>query len=359
MILCGSGNTIILALNGREWPLPQQSFVSLRFQRAVNLSVPIVELVINDEQDWLRTNNIVDGTLLTVMLAIDFNAYQYDFVITDIVKDQGKENKTTIVGLLAKPKWFRGVCQPFYGTSYEAIKHIAEECDYTFTSNISVTDDAKLWTGNLTNYGMAMEIASRGYVNEKSCMVLACGLEGIAYNNIFEEINWDKAKNFVQQPKSNSDIVTVKTALVKSGAGSQMIYTYPIMLVSQGLKENNIIEQTTFSKDFSEVLPVGVYVKDKLDFTRREIYPLDIGNNHKNEPQAYYQNLKRKAMFLDTVVVYCNHFKTVSLLEPVKVDYNGQATRGIVSSIITTFDSANQQISTRVDVSTTNANMKE
>lgn len=345
-------------VNGNEWPLMLPQLNYIKIQRAVNLALPIIEINFDDRIEFFRNNNVVCGSELIFGFKVEDKEYAYNFFIADIESSHNKENTTKLVGLLNKPKWLRGVAKAHFGSSLEVISQIANECNYKFVSSVKQTNDTKVWLGNLTNYGMASEISTKGYIDDNSCMLLATGLEAVIYENIFEEPNWDTAKVFTDQVQSKNDIQIYNSLLKKGKATSQLLYTYPVELISQGIK-NNIINKTSFKKVYSEVIPTNQIFKENIGFARRELYPFDIGNTFENEYKAYFNNLKRKAQFQDIVCVYANGFPKVSLLEQVITNYNKNTSYGIVSSIITTISAESKSVSSRIDISTTNANVKE
>lgn len=353
-----NGSQLAFFVDGTYWNLLQQDFVYLKIQRGVNLAVPILELRFNDRQQCFRANNITSGTLFSTSWTVDGKEKLYNWNISEINQSNDDRLTTQIVAYLHKPKWMRGIASPFYGTSYDAIKKLATDCDYKFTSNIFTTDDECMWAGNYTNYGMASEICSKGYVDSKSCMALATGLEAIAYNNVFATPNWETATNITDTVKKDSDIKLLSQYVKSANATSQLLYCYQFEVDYQGIDiENYIIDKTTFQKIFSETLPINdEYYKD-VGLVRVEQYPLDFGNFHKNEKAAYYNNLKRKSQFLSSTLNFVNGFPKVSLLEQVKVSYEGHQTYGVVSNIITTFTGDTKSISSRVDVISTNDNV--
>ena len=348
---------LVFLIDGTYWDLLQQDFVYLKIQRGVNLAVPILELKFNDRQQFFRANNITSGTLFSTAWMIDGKQKTYNWTISEINQSNDDRLTTQLVALLNKPKWLRGVSFPYYGTSRSAIKAIAESCDYKFMSNVEMTDDECFWGGNYTNYGMASEICSKGYANEKSCMLLASGLDAIVYNDIFATPNWDTATNLTDTVEKANDIKIYSQVVKRSKSTAQLLYCYQFEVDYQGIDENYIINKTTFHKIFSEVLPINQEFYDSAGLVRVEQFPLDVGNMHKNEKQAYYNNLKRKTQFLQTTCNFCNGFPAVSLLEQVKVSYESHQTYGIVANLIIMFDGNAKNISTRVDVASTNTNV--
>lgn len=350
--------SIQMLINGIEWPLLFPQLHSIKIQRAVNLALPIIEINFDDREEFFRNNNILCGSELLFGIKIDNKEYAYNFFIADITSTHNSDNTNKLIGLLNKPKWLRGISKAYYGSSLDVIKQIATDCDYKFVSSVKTTNDIRSWMGNLTNYGMASEISSKGWIDESSCMMLATGLEGVVYENIFKQPNWEQATTF-SDDNSKANSIRIYNSLLKRGkATSQLLYNYPVKLISQGI-QNNIITKTAFKKIYSEVIPVNSTFSESIGFARREIYPFNVGNNFKDEEKAYFNNLKRKAQFQDILCVYANNFPTVSLLEQVVVKFNQNISYGVVSSIITTISADTKSVSSRIDISTTNANVKE
>ena len=348
-------------IDGTHFPIDQQSFKTCKIQRGVNFALPVLELIINDRQSFLLHNNIVSGTRFTSAWYLNGERRIFDWYISEVEDRKDKEKTTRIICNLYRPKWIRGFAKPQYGSSRDVIKNLCSDCNYNFQSNILMTNDARLWMGNFTNYGMASHIASRGGYDDKSCMILAAGLEAVVYNDIFSKGFTDvfSGKILTDKPTSENDIKIYNVYVKKAKTTSQILYNYQHEIEYSGVNENYNINKTSFRKDFSEVLPINEAFYSDVGLVRREHYPLNVGNDTSFSQKAFYNNRKRKSQFLDTVMCFANNFPKVNLLEQAKVDFNGQTSSGIISNIVTTFNGEDQSISTRIDVSTTNSNILE
>lgn len=359
MILVGS-NQLGFFIDGTHWPMHQQDFIHCKMQRGLGLALPQLELKFNNRINFLQENNITCGSRLSTVHYIDGKEKLYDWFITEYEYMSNKENTTIVYASLYKPKWLRGVAKPKYGTSLDAIRQLAMESDYKFLSNELFTDDEGLWLGNYTNYGLASCIADRGYVNDKSCMLIAAGLDAVIYNNIFsDKLSVKDPPLLTDEPQELTDIPIYRMYVKKSKSTTQMLYDYQHEVEQQTLEDQSyIVDKASFRKDYSEILPIHEEFYEAVGLVRSEVYPIDLGNASNNEMKAFYNNRKRKSQFLDTAQCFSNGFTRLSLLDDVRCSYNGTNIRGIIVNIITTFDGIGNGIYTRNDITSTNINMR-
>ena len=164
-----------------EYPLGDQCHLTeLCISESTKLSIPTINLILEDGGKFFSNYPVLDGRLLVVSLMAEsvaltqsvFRVYSYksDF--------NGKNDTYTISGYFDCPKyWCSSSCQGYVGTSGEVIQQVATLCG--LKADTVTTHDSQLWMqGNKTYHDFVKYLTDNGFKANNSYLVSGVTLDG-------------------------------------------------------------------------------------------------------------------------------------------------------------------------------------
>lgn len=285
------------------------SFVSLDIYEAIMNPVPNCVLRMIIPLKWLENRTITDGTLLTIGIKAPKQNIdeRYDFRLFNIEKLKLNQNFVTveISGVIDFYQGYKaGNDINSYGKSSEMFTKIASLGG--LQTDIDPTNDAQLWIAGERNIYLFMsDIAAHGWIDETSAMFWCIDRQKrLLYKNLTTLFRnrQENIYTFTQRPPEQKTdklyfynnveghILSGTNNLQNEGYGGEDYYFDLTSYATKSVAARKVVAESKMI-NISKVLSQGVIT---------QIYPMDVGNFHKN----YYLALKQNKRILSTYSTY-------------------------------------------------------
>lgn len=210
------------------------------------------------------------------------------------------------------------------GNSSDMMSEIASNCGLQFDGD--ATKDEQIWYCIGQTYsGAAKHIANHGYMTDTSCMVLGVTLKKKLLYKDINRIVKEEAKKRVytstKVPENDPEalLIFADRARTNSGLMNNWI-NYGYVYYSHGIKDKpETLKEIEVQKKEAKIA-MSSEVKDEVETSRIDISHFDTGNIHEKYHRAYYQNLRYRAMFTETISIILQDFSDLELLDVVYVE---------------------------------------
>lgn len=335
-----------LDIEGSRIP-PTKNFVdSVYIQDGFAVSVPVLQLILNDERGTLMEDmNLVDGTLVTIKIA-----KTREKVVVRKFRVWGSHKQTTAAGpklvttcIIDAPKWTAGVfTEGVRGTSDAVIGQMAQKAGLKYSGPPSC-DDVQTWLNvNKTRSAFTEDVAMRGYGSGQTCMsrLLTMDYE-VRYRDLFavlkEAPKWSFLQNTAEGAAKATPIVIRETQDASASGFATHLMNYGQKQYEHSL--NNDGQQSNLTLDaplMGKSLPVNEDVRGQIaERGARVTYtgfdtgtePAPASNLHQHYEKAFYQNFRYLGLFSERVVLMtdeCTEATTFDCVEYQHADQDNQ-----------------------------------
>ena len=318
-----------LLFNDKEWIFNRANELDfVHMVASTRISVPMLHLALQDNLDSLSSStNLADGARIQIVLsARGGRSVSYSFRLNSFKRQpSGGGYRYEIDAYLDVPTyWHTSRTDPFKGTSYEAIAHIASRCGLNFSG--SSTSDAQTWIPrNMRYHEWARDIADYGFRSDSGFMKLGLNLDKtLVYKDVIDET--PSIKNMVFAEYTTNGIM-ISDAVPASSSGTMNHYSgYQDSLIEQDVMNANVFKENknvTVSKGLGQrSLLVNSRIKSAVDQSRISFNPIDPGNTHANYERAGYQNERMNGLFSSRIEVVTPQSTELRLLDGVTLVFD-------------------------------------
>lgn len=306
-------------INDFEYPLRDTNLLNaLHITTTVRGSVPLLSLSITDISRSFDSLNLQDGIPIRVVIKpsdLSSRTYLFRKFNHKSVFD-GAAYNWTIVGYLDAPVyWNTTTSKGLRGTSNDVLADIAGNCSLKFDG--TTTNDSQLWLPNNSTYrGFAKDIASCGFVDTTSCMVLAVDLDStMRYKNVNNLPR--PTKNIVAYQQAPGSITAIDMKLDAASGFNNAVTGYQNMRYAQSSVADDLhtqIDELSFVPDATSPL-YNSKLKKALGRGPVRFGPIDVGNVHDNYEKSSYQNTRYKNLFSMGLELLIPSLSDIQLLE--------------------------------------------
>jgi len=287
---------VSIFINDVEYPLDTMNVLDfLHLGMSTRQLLPTCHFRIVDVMHVFDSLSLQDGIPIRISLKPwQATTQTYDFRKFHHKKTfNGTEFSYEVDGYLAVPKYWAGtLTSSMRGTSADIISSISATCGFTYDGD--VTNDNQLWIPRNRTYGeFATKIASRGYVNDSSYMVLGTGLDGkLHYKNITTLPPSKKTLTFGQATQGTYPVINYAPRAT-SGLSNRMTGYQHSRYTQSLLSETTFdsFQSVTFTPDVKGPL-FNTAIKNNIVTGYKTFGGIDVGNTHENYDQAIYQNIR-------------------------------------------------------------------
>jgi hypothetical protein len=295
---------------------------------STRISVPMLHMALQDNIDSLASStNLADGSRIQIVLsARGGKSTTYEFRLNSFKRQPaGGGYRYEIDAYLDAPTyWHTSRTDPFKGTSYEAMAHIASRCNLNFSG--SSTSDSQVWMPrNMRYHEWARSIADYGFRSDSGFMKLGLNLDKtLVYKDVIDET--PSIKNMVFAEYTPNGIM-ISDAVPAASSGTLNHYSgYQDSLIEQDVMNASVFKENknvTVSKGIGQKsLLVNSKIKQAVDQSRILFNPIDPGNTHANYERAGYQNERMNALFSSRIEVVTPQATDLRLLDAVTLVFD-------------------------------------
>jgi len=302
-------------LNGVSLPLEAMNFGGIVVSEHQLYHLPCGQMTFSDRHKIMNEKfTLADGNPLVIRIGPNADRVEtYKFrVFHANVKQDGPVLNYTVSFIADYPGWFmKSGGASIQGTTSAALKAIAARNGLDFYG--VETADSQVWLPiTESECRFARRIASFGYVDSSSCMLMGVTLKGqLRYSNL-NSINFQKElPNYVHGAEKG---IFCTSWSGRSLSGIKNVLGGYAAATSQYDPEKGLVEATrkVQTKRITKSVNVNKDLQGKVGDGRNVIMPVDSGNKHSKAVEARSQNF-RIAMFLA---------QSVSVITPVQTKEN-------------------------------------
>jgi hypothetical protein len=293
-----------------------------------------MNIILNDTDDTFSDNIVLtDGNLFDLTIGMSqlevsgeeqnmnklFRSFSY----------HGKRNqsgyKYYITGAYNIPKFSHNVSSAYYeGTTATVMKRIAQECEIDTeidgVSTIDPTEDSQIWFNiNETPMSFSRKLALHSYMNDGLMLHCVTSDNTLWYKDVIKLFSKDVSAVFTatsRPPEPN--VYPVYEWDISSDSGVLNAWVNYGYNLTEPKLDKPIVEHNTITlTSDGGFAAINKDVQDAIGFTRKDYAPIDCGNTHDNYWLAYHANIRRMALFSQSVTLLVNSVTNISPLEVV------------------------------------------
>ena len=300
MLEIRTGVLIGLEIDGREYHLEEGGFQSLTMVSNKKMGVATCQIVFSDITGKIDTQvTLSDGVPLLIKIGRSINDYDtYTYRLYQFKRDpMNTTPQYTLIGYYDAPKWFVKTWRPtIEDTSSNAIVKLGTDSGLIVSAD-QTNDNQIWWSSNSRTCVFAKDIASRGYLNDKSAMQLGQTIGGeIRYRNLTTIKREGPVFVHGDSPKDSDFRVLDQRYINGSGFGNQS-GGYNHTTRPQSVLKQTVQRATLDIKRLTQHMMLDKGVKAQVNSGRIDIGPVDCGNVHEQWESARYQNLRTAMMY--------------------------------------------------------------
>lgn len=329
------------------------TFNSVAITESIGQIAPAVKISLYDSTGtYSHENSMVEGTKILIEMAkgpegLDGVYYRGVYRLFGSKNSEGpfSGHLWDLVFLLNIPKYTIKSCTEVYSygknsiMSCEAMQQIASNSGLSYDkSSLTYTNDKQRWLNIAqTRASFAEYISSRGYISDRSCTLHGVTANSIlVYKDILQQSIEGKPKaTFLHNTDKSSDIQEtplywVREAKSVNSAGlfnSWLNYGYKT--IQQSLSGTPIVTNKLDAVSTGKYFPINRDIKDDIDGESRIYYSNyfdsgsgdindDANNIHANYHKSYYQNLRYRLLFSQSVQVLIEDQTLLQILDVVQ-----------------------------------------
>ena len=299
----------------------------LHMSCSTRVGVPMLHMAVQDNIDSLReSKHFSDAAKIQIVIKAkdDTFATTYAFRLNSYRRtaSSGGYRYELDAYVDANTYWHASSVVPKKGSSYSAIKGIAEDCGLKFEGDQTV--DTQLWIPrNIPYHEWARQISERGYRSDKSFMQLGLNFDKtLVYRDLSAKAA-PKAKFAFAEYVAG--FITTTDVQPSTSSGSMNHYSgYAETHVEQDVETATLHRSNSkveIDKKASEgTMMINSKIKNAVKQARVTFAPIDIGNVHPAYEQALYQNRRQNNMFNVRLDLVANSATKLHLLDLVTVN---------------------------------------
>ena len=307
-------------IDGIELPLEHMRFHHWKVSDHILYHTPMGELVFLDTHDMIsKYMTVSDGAELKFQAGrTRERIYEYTYRLFNVEQEKQDDGILYVITFVdIWDKWRIGTnVGHFSSTSAKALTELALACGLTY-DGVAATSDEQVWYPMAeTNAQFARRIASLGYLDEKSCMVMGVTLTGeLRYRDLN---GFDLSQPMYEFVHGSQNGIWCTDWQAKSGSGlANQTGGYAQTAINFGSTTG---EQTTNSKvktrRLTDALNQRKELKSVAGAGRINVSPVDAGNNHEHADQARYQNKRIQQLLSSSTAILTPMDPQIDLLEP-------------------------------------------
>lgn len=321
----------VIKIEGANMPATKNFLYDLKIQDGFGISVPILQLTLNDTNGTLSGSlNLVDGTLITLTLGkTREDTVRRDFRVFSYRKETTSDGPMLVVTcILNVPKWVSGVfTKAIDGTSASAISTAASEAGLSYEGPKGSPDDNQTWLNvNQTWSSFTEDVAIRGYISDQSAMYRILTMDAkVKYKDLFSVVQGNPEVTYLMNVSAESaegkPLPVRETQDASLSGFSTHLTNYGRKQYNHSLNDGG---QTSIESlqalSLGDGLPINNDVKSSISERGTQIVytgfdpgtaPKDASNIHNKYEQALYQNTRYYALFSERLIVLMDQFTEV------------------------------------------------
>lgn len=283
-------------INNVEFPLDNQNMLHfMHIGTSTRQTLPTCHFAITDVLHTLDQIELQDG----IPIRITIKAWQATTQTFNFRKFHHKKTFNggsfmyEVDGYWDASRYWTGTSLAgITGTSYNVLSSIASTCGLPFVGDN--TNDSQLWLPRNRTYGeFARKVASRGYSNNSSYMVLGVDLTGTMRYKNMSTLPASQYTVVLGQMVQGSITCTDYKPLAKSGLNNKMT-GYQHTRYNQSMTGDTTqanVDSVTLTPDVTSPL-FNPTVKTQMVTGYKTWGGIDVGNTNTNYDQAIYQNMR-------------------------------------------------------------------
>jgi hypothetical protein len=276
----------------------------IRITEHAMYSVPTCTLTLVDISSILNNELALrDGTKLNIRIGkTKEKSKSFDFIVYNSQFGTDSGSTAWIINcILDVPLFTHQVLNlGIKGTTNEVLSQVATKCGLAYTG--TPTDDSQNWI----NFGttapfFVQNLVDHGYVNDTSCMMVACnGNKQLIYRNLTESIA--KTENvddfYINVRNPGQDIQTNQCIIYTNSGFRNMWNGLTFKRKFDGICGESFLDKLKIDKaKKSKYLSMNNDIRATIDYSRTDTTDFNVGNVHNNYFKAAYNNLRRRGLF--------------------------------------------------------------
>lgn len=327
---------VSLKIDGQE--LPYANLLNITLAEGNGALIPAFQIDLTDPTSLLASSNVLtEGNTVDVLVSrshTDTQAIHRKYRIFSPKRENNTFNPTlSIVGILNSPLYITASkIESYRGSSDTALKQLAQRCGLRYSGpsdfNGKTMADQQAWLNVCKNRAsFAQDVAKHGWADDNSGMSLTLtSLGEMRYRNLIDVINTPASKIkfvFYHSAMTSSDDSGRKGYVVRqvndrSVAGVMSSWlNYGNTRVQNSLEGESVVVDKLAVKLPGPYLPINSSVSDTVGRARVDYAPIDCGNVHEKYQNAFYQNMRIRALFSERLSLLVNDVTEVELYDPV------------------------------------------
>lgn len=320
---------LIVTIDGDEVPLGPDTLERLSVIQSTQLSVPTLEMVFFDHDQFFSNGRLRDGTIITVVCNPNFGNVSntpLPFRLFNILSCRPTKigHRIHLTGYANYPALFRElVTSPVTGTSADGVAKIANQIGVPVETD--ATNDFMRWLPNNKTLGqflrhlMDHSFAGAGAIMQLAMTATSQGWQ-LRYKDVAKQILTPPNTTFKSEALSkNIEDLLIEDYDFRSYSGAANGFTgYGSEIVQPDLQGNVNVSNKV---DAWSTVPfnIGNVFSDAQAIVRKEILPINMGNTHARFASAKNSNLRNKATFSGHLHCTFKQYVPVKLLDSVSV----------------------------------------
>ena len=297
------GDRLFLSIqfDGVDFPLETNGFQYITMVENSRLLFATCELVIQDMSGLFGNKiSIGDSTPIKIIAGTsETNCNTYNFRIFSSKRGGVKGVPVYVItGYTDSPDWVMGSQNTnISGTSDQALQQLATQCHLGYSGTPATYK--MLWMAkNDRRCVYASRIASQGYFDDYSCMVMGVGIDSVLrYKNLGAIQITDSIPIITRGTATANQWQAVDARSITSSGRNNAIGGYSQATIEQTMLRKGAQFNSINVKLTSEVLNLDRSVQQYLGRTRIEFGPLDCGNVPTTFEKGIYQNSRTSRMY--------------------------------------------------------------
>ena len=317
-------------LDGKPLPLEAMRFSGILISQHQLYHLPCGQLVFSDP--YRLTNNTytpADGSELIIRIGPNSERVKtYKFrVFHTTTEQEGSGLKCKISFISNYPSWFlKSGGSSIRGNSRDALLAIADRNGLQFDG--VTTSDSQAWLpATESECRFARRIASFGYVDDTSCMMMGVTLEGkLKYVNLNSR-NFSSNLPLFAYGAEKGIFCTDWSSRSLSGSNNLLGGYKTAMKQFDPLTALRQSASKVSTKRITSSINVNKAISGKVGDGRTKVMPMNSGNKHSKANEASNQNMRIALFLAQSVSVLTPIQSGVELFEPIQFEnylYDGK-----------------------------------
>lgn len=303
--------SVTIVIDHKELDLTYFRINFLQILTGTNIYLPYGQLQLVDLKGYFQNNPLGDNqTCVITLITQDVkgnsvsSAFKMRIFKPNVVR-QASVSMYQLILIYDAPRYIHESTTASFGkvSSSSALQSISALCGMQFYNN-AATSDVQTWLGNSDKYCInAVQIASAGYIDRKSCMVIGVTESGVLVYVDVSKLDYLKSNSkFSNAPDDNTYFPLVGSVkeLTRSGFNNTM-NGYKAATVAQTPLVSNSGEYDIHSNvsvtSPTTKLAYNANIAKAIKGGKVLFSPVNCGNVHDNYEAALHQNRRLRSMY--------------------------------------------------------------